>query len=157
MTSTSIRAARDSDIDGIVALCKSSLAATYGSFLDEEKMRPWIEGDEAEKYVRKTLSRAIVAEESGSIVGIASLEDDMIGLLWVAIERRGRGIGGRLLAEAERMLAAGGQALGKLECFEDNVDSIAFYESKGWRAVSTSMHETAGVNQVLMHKDIGTA
>jgi len=156
MTSVSIRSADASDIDDIVAMCKSSLAATYGSFLDEEKMRPWIEGDEAAKYVKKTLARMIVADDEGTIAGVASLEDDMIGLIWVDTELRGQGIGSRLLAEAEHMLASEGQTIGKLECFEANVDSMAFYRSRGWTAVKTSMHETAGVNSVLMHKAIGS-
>ena len=147
-----IRQAQDSDFDAIVAMCVSSMKATYGDFFSDEEMRPWIEGGETEKYVEAMLATMLVAVEEGSIRGVVALKDDMVDLMWIALDYRGRGIGRALAEEAEKVLAEKGTGTGRLECFEPNTQAIAFYERLGWTKKEVYPDEASGINKVLMVK-----
>jgi putative acetyltransferase len=149
-----IRPAQNRDFEAIVAVCVSSMKATYGAFLSSEQMRPWIEGGETERYVRAMLATILVAEEEGRIRGVATLKDDMVDLIWVATESRGHGIGRALLTEAEKVLHERGIEVGRLECFEPNAPAIAFYEGMGWSRKDSYLDETTGVEKVRMIKQL---
>ena len=127
-----IRQATKADFDAIIEICKSSLQATYGSFLDAEDMKPWSEGDEIDKYVRSALGNLLVAVDCDGISGVAGVEGDLIGLLWVAIEKRGEGIGAVLIAASEEMIRKNGHKKVRVEVFEPNTDAVRFYERHGW-------------------------
>ncbi len=147
-----IRQATKADFDAIIEMCKSSLQVTYGSFLDEEDMKPWSEGDEIDKYVRSALGNLLVAVDCDGISGVAGVEGDLIGLLWVAIEKRGEGIGADLIEAAEEMIRKNGHKKVRVEVFEPNTDAIRFYERHGWAKREAYPDPTAGVNKVLMVK-----
>lgn len=157
MKSIEIRKARRDDIERIISMCKDSLAATYGDFMDEEAMRPWIAGTETDDYVRSRIAQMLVAEFSGRIAGVVSLDQQSVDLLWVDIDHRRQGIGRCLMERAERELASSGHSTGKLECFEPNRDAIAFYERLGWSIERKYLDETAGVNKVVMTKTLSAA
>ncbi|MHC4065264.1 MAG: GNAT family N-acetyltransferase [Planctomycetota bacterium] len=131
------------------------MKATYGAFLTSEQMRPWIERGETERYVKAMLANILVAEEDGPIRGVATLKDDMVDLIWVAIESRGHGIGRALLGEAEKALLERGIQVGRLECFAQNARAIAFYERMDWSRKDTYLDESTGVNKVRMVKQLG--
>ena len=154
MNSIIIRTARPDDYAHIVSMCKNSMVATYGDFFDRETMKPWVEGNETDTYVETMLSNMIVAEDKGRVVGVISLKEDVIDLIWIAIEYRGKGIGKTLMVEAERILSARGFERAKLECFEPNTNAIAFYKKRGWSIKDTSFDNTAGVNKVIMEKNL---
>ena len=147
-----IREAEEADFDAVVDLCKSSLQATYGSFISAERMKPWSEGDEIEKYVRSTLGNLLVAVDQDGISGVVSVEDDLIGLLWVAIDKRGKGVGQVLIVEAEAVIRKNGHTKLRVEVFEPNTDAIRFYERNGWAKREIYPDPEAGVNTVLMVK-----
>jgi GNAT superfamily N-acetyltransferase len=149
-----IRKAEPADLDTVTRMCKSSIAATYGSFLDEEAVRPWSEGGETDKYVARMLRQMLVAEAAGQVVAVVALDTNTVDLLWVELPRRGQGIGRRLLAAAEEALRADGFSKGRLECFEPNTDAIAFYRKNGWRRVSAHLDDCALVNKVVMEKSL---
>jgi ribosomal protein S18 acetylase RimI-like enzyme len=125
---------------------------TYGAFFSDEEMRPWIEGGETEKYAKAMLGSMLVAVEEGSIRGVVALKDDMVDLMWIALEYRGRGIGRALMKETEKALTESGTEMGRLECFEPNTQAIAFYERLGWTKKEVYLDEAAGINKVLMVK-----
>jgi ribosomal protein S18 acetylase RimI-like enzyme len=58
----------------------------------------------------------------------------MLTELWVAPRARGRGLGGRLLAEAERRARAGGAAAMHLMVRHRNVAARALYDRVGFVA-----------------------
>jgi ribosomal protein S18 acetylase RimI-like enzyme len=60
--------------------------------------------------------------------------DAMLTELWVAPRARGRGLGGRLLAEAERRARAGGAAAMHLMVRHRNVAARALYDRVGFVA-----------------------
>ncbi len=115
-------------------------------------MKPWSEGDEIDKYVRSMLGNLLVAVDCDGISGVAAVEGDLIGLLWVAIEKRGEGIGKVLIAAAEEMIRKNGHKKLRVEVFEPNIDAIRFYERHGWTKQEAHPDPLAGVNMVLMVK-----
>ena len=123
-----------------------------GCFLTREHMKPWNEDDEIDKYVRSALGKLLVAVDCGGISGVAGVEGDLIGLLWVAIEKRGDGIGAVLIAAAEEMIRKNGHEKVRVEVFEPNTDAIRFYERHGWTKREAYPDPTAGVYKVLMVK-----
>ncbi len=149
-----IRPAKKDDFTGIVTICVASMKATYGSFFTEDQMRPWIEGGETENYVRDMLDSMLVVEKEGDVAAVAALRDDMIDLVWVAQEHRGRGVGTAIMAESERVLHEKGHATGRVEVFEPNGRAISFYERLGWTRKDVYPDESAGINKVLLTKPL---
>ncbi len=153
METLEIRQATKSDFGAVVDLCKSSLQMTYGSFLDAEAMRPWREGVELDKYVPARLGSLLVAVDDGLVVGVVAVEDDLIGLLWVAPERRGEGIGKVLVAAAEALIRERGHTRLRVEVFEPNIGAIRFYERHGWTKQDTYREPLSDVDMIRMVKE----
>jgi ribosomal-protein-alanine N-acetyltransferase len=90
--------------------------------------------------VRRT-AQAIVAERDGRVVafvlgGRGRGPAGQVVTLDVAAPERRRGLGGRLLVELERRLAAAGAARIELETAVSNRAAIAFYERLGYGKVA---------------------
>ena len=148
----SIREATEADLAEIIQVCRESIAETYGSFIEKEKMEPWVHGDEVEKFVTANWRNILVADVEGRILGVVSITGDTIDLLWVKLGFRGRGLGAVLMEKTEaRIFSENGKA--KVECFEPNTASLAFYKGRGFFPVETNFDEESGVNKVLMEKD----
>ena len=152
METLEIRQATKADFGAVVDLCKSSLAVTYGAFLTAEAMRPWSEGDELDKYFRARLGSLLVAVDHDGISGVAAVEDDLIGQLWVAPERRGEGIGAVLLAAAEALMRGRGHTSFRVKVFEPNIGAIRFYERHGWTKQDTYREPLSDVDMIRMVK-----
>jgi putative acetyltransferase len=148
-----LRAARGGDVPQIIRVCKASIAETYGFFIDAEKLEPWVNGNEVEKFIDAHLANVVVAERGDRILGVICVSGNVIDLLWVDIDFRGQGVGTRLMEEVEKEVF-GRHAETRVECFEPNVRSMAFYEERGYRAVNRSLDPESGVNKVLMVKRI---
>ncbi len=153
METLEIRQATEADFDAVVDLCKSSLQVTYGSFLDVEAMRRWSEGDELDKYIRARLGSLLVADDHDGISGLVAVEDDLIGQLWVAPERRSEGIGAVLLAAAEALIRERGHTRLRVEVFEPNIGAIRFYERHGWTRQDTYREPLSDVDMIRMVKE----
>lgn len=149
-----IRKSRPQDRGPIIHMCKISLQETYGPFLELDRVKPWIEGEETDHYVDQMLANMLVAEAAGAVVGVTALKDHVIDLLWVAEPMRGAGIGTLLMEAAEGQLAAAGYLRGALECFTPNTNAIEFYEGRGWKVADRYADSVAGVEKVLMQKTL---
>jgi len=64
MKSPEVCCAESRDYDATASLARLSMGRPRGVFLDEEAMRPWVERDEADRYVKETPLRIQVAEAS---------------------------------------------------------------------------------------------
>ena len=133
------------------------MATTYGVFMDPERMRPWVDGQEVEHYVEKmwphmTVAAAVDVDEE-QLLGVVALDGHVIDLLWIRADVRGRRIGSVLMERAESTLAAD-HDMAELECFAPNGASIAFYESRGYTAVRTYFEAASGVDKVVMTKSL---
>ncbi len=153
METLEIRQATKADFDAVIELCKSTLQVTYGSFLEVEAMRRWSEGDELHKYVRSRLGSLLVVVDYDGISGVVAVEDDLIGQLWVAPERRSEGIGAVLLAAAEALIRERGHTGLRVEVFAPNTRAIRFYERHGWTKQDTYREPLSGVDMIRMVKE----
>ena len=153
-----LRSATEADRSAIVELCKSSIATTYRAFMAPERMRPWVEGLEVERYVERMWPRMTVAVDvdDKQSLGVVALDGHVIDLLWIRADLRRRGIGSVLMAQAESALAAEHDEA-ELECFAPHRESIAFYESLGYTAVRTYYEAASGVDRVVMTKPLRRA
>lgn len=143
-----IRAARPEDRDALGALkLRASLA--WGEHVEALRALP-----EARHVPAEHLSAAVVAELDGAVAGFATvlprgdgeaeLED-----MFVDPASWRRGVGARLMAEAERRAAAlGARSLHVIA----SEHARAFYERCGFRVVGTAM--TALAPAPAMRKDL---
>jgi ribosomal protein S18 acetylase RimI-like enzyme len=80
----------------------------------------------------------LVAEAAGETVGVLMGSNDgrrgWINRLAIAPQHRARGIGRALVAEAERVMGAGGLPQANLLVFADNRDAQDFWERLGYSA-----------------------
>ena len=149
-----VRTAEQGDVKSIVKMCKSSMAATYGSFMSLSEMRPWIEGRETDHYVEGMIQKMIVAEQTKGVVGVACINEDVIDLVWVDANCRGEGIGQQLMEAAERIIKLDGFDEAKVECFEPNEGAIKFYELCGYGKKDRYADPVAKVDKVLLVKNV---
>ena len=147
-----IRPAVAGDFAAILALSKGSLKAAYGAFIAADKLAPWAEGDAMDAYVTANIMQMLVALDGDGPVGVVAMEGDLIGLLWVAPDKRSQGIGSRLMRFAEARMRHAGHTRLRVKVFEPNVRAVRFYERHGYVREGVEFEPGAGVNQVLMVK-----
>ena len=68
----------------------------------------------------------------GQVAGFVMVVRDEVEQVYVAAAHRGSGVAGVLLAEAERLVAAGGYGRAWLAVVAGNVRARRFYERSGW-------------------------
>ncbi|KUF19905.1 MULTISPECIES: GNAT family N-acetyltransferase [Streptomyces] len=76
-----------------------------------------------------------------------------VGLLWVAEEFRGAGVGGRLLAEAERVAVERGCRNSRLETWD--FQAPAFYRQQGYDVVCVIPDYPEGHKEFTLTKRLG--
>lgn len=91
----------------------------------------------------------LVARLDGAPVGCGAVklgDPDVaeIKRMWVAPEARGRGLGGRLLAELEARAVAAGKSLARLETNRSLGEAVAMYRRHGYREVAPFNDERYG-------------
>ena len=75
---------------------------------------------------------ATVAEVGGVVGGFVVVAGDEVEQVFVDASFRGGGVADALLAEAERLVAAGGHAVAWLAVVPGNTRARRFYERSGW-------------------------
>jgi ribosomal protein S18 acetylase RimI-like enzyme len=83
----------------------------------------------------------ILGEE---IVGVTMTRDEWISDLWVRRDCRRIGIGGKLLAHAEREIQGRGYHTLRLRVVKSNTRAVEFYQNHGWRVQREFPHEKFG-------------
>ncbi len=97
-----------------------------------------IEARDAAYFAQRALDlveHVTVAEDDelhGALLGVLIVKEDELQQLMVTAAARGRGVGGLLLAEAERQVAAAGHDEIWLAVVPGNATARRFYESHGW-------------------------
>ena len=81
-----------------------------------------------------------VALADGTLVGHVTVNNHQLVHLFVEPGHQGAGLGRRLLALGEAMIAASGHAELELHTRVDNVTAMAFYEAMGWTVTGRLMH-----------------
>jgi len=78
------------------------------------------------------VDRVTVAVDAEELLGVVIVKDDELMQLMVTAAARGRGVGGLLLEESERQVAAAGHGEIWLAVVPGNTTARRFYESHGW-------------------------
>lgn len=73
-----------------------------------------------------------LAEDGGELLGVAIVVDDELSQLMVSGAARGRGVGGLLIADVERQVAAAGHREAWLAVVPGNATARRFYAARGW-------------------------
>ncbi|HKV78324.1 MAG TPA: GNAT family N-acetyltransferase [Candidatus Sulfotelmatobacter sp.] len=87
---------------------------------------------------------AWVAIFGEKIVGVTMTIEEWVSDLWVRKDARRIGIGGRLLAEAEREIRSRGHNTFRLRVVKSNTRAVHVYETQGWRVRREFPHEKFG-------------
>jgi ribosomal protein S18 acetylase RimI-like enzyme len=118
---------------------------------DQRRHGSHLRTDTNRDAIRESLARhaaadgLTVARDDGAIVGFVRFavergplaQDRTRGVvrdLYVVPDRRGEGVGERLLGAAEAALRDRGVAVVAVEALADNADAIRFYERRGYRS-----------------------
>jgi len=158
-----LRRGREQDARGIAEVHVATWRAAYGDLLPQSFLNA-LSVDNRERMWREELrvthaDRAPwVAEAAGQIVGFvsagASRNEDAkaaeaeVYAIYVLPDCWDRGVGGSLLAHAERDLVSHGYKEATLWCLADNVRGRAFYEQSGWRLDGAKLTRTFGGHDV---------
>src|SRR4051812_9251395 len=91
------------------------------------------------------VSDATVAEVGGVVGGFVMVAGDEVEQVFVDASFRGGGVADALLAEAERLVAAGGHAVAWLAVVPGNARARRFYERSGWADDGAFDYVAAGI------------
>lgn len=148
-----IRKAREYDMSAIVELCRESLITTFSGVMEPEKLRPWAEGGDIEKYVRGNWPDMLVAWQGEKLAGLAAIRSSKIDLIWVAVDFRQQGVGGQLMEEAEQKIAEKYSDV-SVECLLEDESTKAFYQQRGYECGREYLDGMTGVQKVIMTKSL---
>ena len=84
---------------------------------------------------------AWVAVSDEKIMGVVITNQEWVSDLWVLRERRGQGVGSRLLSQGEAEIAARGHQTCRLRVVRSNAVAVQFYLSRGWQIEREFAHE----------------
>lgn len=100
-------------------------------------------------------SSSWVAVSGEAIVGVTMTREEWVSDLWVRHESRGIGVGGELLAHAEREIRDRGHDTIRLRVVKSNTRAVGFYQNHGWRIRRQFPHEKFGHMMLEMTKSSG--
>ena len=129
-----IRRAKPSENDSVHALVQTIANETFADLFapsqvpigDANWLSAWL---------------AVSGEE---IVGVTMTREEWVSDLWVRCDSRRSGIGGELLAHAEREIRSRGHDTPRLRAVKSNTRAVEFYQSHGWRVQREFPHEKLG-------------
>ncbi len=138
-----IRPARASDVEGLIALARRSWLGAFASapadFVRDRLAREF----ERDWYPRYWPDMA-VAEEGGVLLGVVQPAGDEINGLWVEPAAQGRGVGSGLLRHAEQGIAAAGYGRVWLTCSGFNPGAVQFYLARGYTEAGRESKDRGG-------------
>jgi GNAT superfamily N-acetyltransferase len=138
-----VRAATFSDIAALADIGVAGYRLGFGDIIGQAGLaifdRDYFSGRFAREWP------AIAVAEKGSMVrGFAEVRDGTLDMLFVAPSAARQGVGGLLLADAEKRGAV------RLECFRDNVGARTFYEKHDWRVTRAYSRQFASVEHAFV-------
>lgn len=128
-----IRSAVEADVPSLTALLRRSWLTVWAPELLFETVQRFAATDPARHYAESAWKRFVVADDSGSVVGMFDVEENRINAIHLDPKHKRLGIGSRLMDEAERRIRAG-YPEATLEVRAFNIAAILFYKQRGWIA-----------------------
>jgi len=126
-----IRLARPSENEVVHALVQTIADETF-AYLFAPSQVPIGEANWSSSWL------AISEEET---VGVMMTRDEWVSDLWVRSVSRRTGVGGKLLAHAEREISDRGYDTIRLRVVKSNTRAVEFYQHNGWRIHREFPHE----------------
>ena len=146
-----VRAAVPDDADPVAALWYSGWRDGHLGHVPDELVAARTE----ESFWTRAAERVVdttVAVVDGAVAGFVMVVDDEVEQVYVARERRGTGVAGALLVEAERQVAAAGHQSAWLAVATGNGRARRFYEREGWTDDGPFDYRPAGGITVPCHR-----
>ena len=126
------RRARADDAAAIRAILHATFETTWLPQLTAAARQAFLAEDRPATYVSARGLQFWVAEQNGDVVGFVDWEGDFVNALHVLPGHARKGIGGRLMDEAEAQIGKAGFAAARLETDTFNSRSQAFYAARGY-------------------------
>jgi ribosomal protein S18 acetylase RimI-like enzyme len=128
-----IRHARSSDTEILVALLHDSFRTTWEPVVTPAAAKAYWDSGRAQRYVVEMGSEFWVAVSGEEVAGMVHWRGDFVHALHVVSSWRRKGIATRLMDEAEMRIAEAGHRAVRLETDTFNRASQAFYRSRGYQ------------------------
>ncbi len=154
MSAVTIRPARLSDAAQIGAVGHAAWLKGIGVHVGPAAHRR-IDAMTFEAFARESWAQILVADWDSRVVGFAGTEggDNYISDLWVSPDFEGRGIGARLVAALERLIADRGYDSAEIEVLTANGRALRLYQRLGYKIVWQG-HRQDAVLAVELHKTL---
>ena len=149
-----IRAARHEDLPVMQAIARRTIDRRYRRFLGDEGVDWYLNSGESDREVARHLDRCDVLLVDGAVIAFSVSIDDLIHLMMVDADRHREGIGSRLLAHTEAVLAERGVVRARLETFEGNEQALRFYRKNGWSETGRAADAEHGLTRVVFEKSL---
>jgi len=158
MDAIGIRVATPTDADAVADYHARCFTNTYSSQLRAGEFEaPDPEGTRQQLhdwFQPESGFETLVAVVDGAPIGHFTVSGHQLVHLFVEPAHQGMGLGRRLLAQGEEMIAAAGHRHFELHARVENLAAIAFYETEGWtvtdRLIHTIEHGLRYVEHVLI-------
>lgn len=158
MTGVLVRRAEPSDTEPVVAVWRAASAARHGGRPVSAEREARLRGS-----MRKPDAFLLVADDAGEIVGMAlgmqGLADDgagppdpglcFISMVYVAPDRWGEGLGGRIVDAVLTEARSRGYTRAQLWTHADNLRAQRLYEGRGFRRSGREKEDDRGERIVL--------
>jgi len=153
-TDIPVRAARAEDLPVMQSIARRTIDRRYRRFLGDETVDEYINSGESDRELARHLGRCDVFLVNDAVVAFSVYVDDLIHLMMVDPDRHGKGIGSRLLAHTEAVLAERGVVRARLETFDGNDQAIRFYKKNGWSETGRAPDAEHGFTRVFFEKHL---
>jgi GNAT superfamily N-acetyltransferase len=126
-----LRSARPEDAPAVAAIWRSGWRDGHLGHVPDELLTARTDASFDARAGERTGDTA-VAVVGGAVAGFVMVVGDEVEQVYVATEHRGTVVAAALLAEAERLVRAGGHGRAWLAVVGGNTRARRFYERNGW-------------------------
>ena len=151
-----VRRALPADAAASRAILRDTFESTWRPNVTAAAAQAFLDEDRPAAYVAERGLEFRLAELQGEVVGLVHWQDDFVHALHVRSRHARRGVGARLMDEAEAEIARAGFASARLETDTFNTASQAFYAARGYREAGRYPDETwnSGLTTLLLVKPL---
>jgi len=131
MSTVIIRPANETDVPPLVTLLRRSWLTTWAPEVPFSAVQAFAAVDPARQFAETKWEELTVAEIDGAVAGVLHIEENWVRSIQLAPELKRRGIGSRLMEEAEQRIRKN-YSEARLDVRAFNAGAIKFYKQRGW-------------------------